>query len=79
VIELLLGQDKVIKLLYDQPEPKMMQQNGDFPPISEEQKVYGGQYGQAQNGGYQEEPNQFHNEGMVQQNEYEDENNQQNF
>jgi len=35
VIELLLGQDKVIKLLYDQPEPKMAQ-NGDFPPMSEE-------------------------------------------
>ena len=35
VIELLLGQDKVIKLLYDQPEPKMAQ-NGDFPPMTDE-------------------------------------------
>lgn len=38
VIELLLGQDKVISLLYDQPDPKMQQQqqNGDFPhPLQE--------------------------------------------
>ena len=47
VIELLLGQDKVIKLLYDQPEPKMTQ-NGDFPPISEEHKLAGQNYPQMQ-------------------------------
>ena len=38
VIELLLGQDKVIKLLYDQQEPKM-EKNGDFPPMSEEHRL----------------------------------------
>ena len=44
VIELLLGQDKVIKLLYDQPEPKMGQNGGDYPPLVSNEHQLGGQF-----------------------------------